>query len=958
MVSSEVRNYFHRFSEIDFADCRKHLKISHTNVESLVAHKSDFISCYDNGLFDIIAVSETFLKPELPSTAFQMFNYNLYRNDRLAKEGGGVALYVHKGLKCKILKQSNGKYNKSIEYIFAEISNQFNKMLCSVVYRPPKAAGLNEYFAEVQNFVTTYENIVLIGDFNVNINADAQSQYKDQLVDLVKNIGFKILPLEPTFHRTNVHSTLDHIITKNADKVHSTGQFPSSGMSAHDTIYMCLPLMRRNKIHKLIKIRNFKNYNIQNIKADIDNFDFSTIYNSTDLDDKVKILTNFLEYLMNKHFPLKEVRVTKPPTPWLTNDIENLSKKRNKLHRIHRKNDNDDTGKAYKKIRNKVKNMLRNSRFKYIKNQFKNVKNSKEFWKIVKQQGIGKMKNITDEDPKVNLNGLNDFFCKLGTHQNIDSDLIGYYKHSNANIDSKFSFSNVTAEEIKKATNDITSKAMGPDNISCILVKLVLEHIVDVLVHICNYSIEKGLYPSTWKHAYVLPLAKKNPATTYSDFRPITLISVLAKIFDKVMYAKFSAFIEDNNIIDKFQSGYRKNHSTQTAMIHVTDDIRTNIDNSELTIFVSLDLSHAFNSVEHSLFLAILDHIGCENSVTTWFNSYLSNRKQCIRTSKGSLSTWSDLNRGTPQGTTLSSLIFALYLNKICDAISACKRSMYADDLNLYKSTKICNISSNVEMVNNDLKTLTTWFKNHGLVVNPRKSVSMIIGHSRLLAKISIDDVPKINVNDTQLEYKEKLKCLGITLQNNLSWNEQTNAISSKVYSLLYGFKKLLIYKSLNLKKSLTNSLIMPHFIYSLPIMCDLNYVNRIKLQTALNSAVRFILNLNFDDRVRDKFKLLDILKIEEMIKFNVLSYMNLIVTKKQPAYLFEKYSSFSEIHNVNTRNSSISYRLPLCKTTSYHDSFLIRSIILYNDLPQEIKGVKSHNSFKKALKKHFISKY
>ena len=338
-------------------------------------------------------------------------------------------------------------------------------------------------------------------------------------------------------------------------------------------------------------------------------------------------------------------------------------------------------------------------------------------------------------------------------------------------------------------------------------------------MHMFTFSLSIGTYPSEWKRAFVLPLIKKDPAVCFNDFRPITLISVLAKIFDKVVYYKFATFVEENNILDPFQSGYRKHFSTQTSLIKITDDIRENMDNSELTLFVSLDLSHAFNSLEHTLFLSILKSIGCSDLVIAWFKSYLSNRKQRVKTVKGNMSSWSTLPRGTPQGTTLSSLIFALYLNRISEAILTCKRSLYADDLNLYLSTKIVNISQNVELFNRDLANLTIAFKRHGLVVNPRKSCSILFGHSRLLANLSRPEVPRLKINDELLEYKNEIKCLGVILQQNLSWDRQTSEICRKARSQLYACNKLLIYRSLNLKKSLFYAMVMP------PNILPLSYV-------------------------------------------------------------------------------------------------------------------------------------
>ena len=581
-----------------------------------------------------------------------------------------------------------------------------------------------------------------------------------------------------------------------------------------------------------------------------------------------------------------------------------------------------------------------------MKSQFQQVNDPSDFWKIIKRQGIGKQKSSDEDDLDVDVDGLNEYFCTLGTQQAIDSELIPFYENLVEHARPTFKFLPVTSEAIMRAIKGISSNAMGPDGISCILIKIISEKLAVICAHIFNYSIENNRYPTRWKDSYVLPLKKKNPALNFCDLRPITLISVLAKIFDKVMYHQFSEFVEGNNLIDTYQSGYRENHSIQTALIDVTDNVRKAMDDSKLTVFGSLDLSCAFNSVDHELILSILKSIGCEDSVLSWFRSYLANRRQRVRLKSGNMSSWAELTRGTPQGTTFSALIFCLYINKISTVIEKCRRSGYADDFNVYITCKREDLGSAVSSMNGDLANLSLWFKRHGLVLNPKKCCAMIMGHPRLLACTSIDDAPKVMIDEQEIDYVNHIRSLGIILQDNLSWSIQTDKIVARIHSMLYAFRNLLCSRSAVLKTTLVKTFILPQINYGAAIMSDLNSICRLRIQRALNSCIRFILNLKYDDRIYDKYKKLKILKIDELIQYCILGTMFKVITAGKPAYLADQYVQFSQIHTVDTRNRISSYRIPLARTTAYKQSFAIQSILFYNGLSTELKQLRNIVSF------------
>ena len=243
-----------------------------------------------------------------------------------------------------------------------------------------------------------------------------------------------------------------------------------------------------------------------------------------------------------------------------------------------------------------------------------------------------------------------------------------------------FSFSQLTDCDVKKSILSMTSSAFGTDSISRNMILPILDFLVPIITKILNNSLSTGSFPSEWKNSQVIPLPKKANPVSFSDYRPISILPFLSKVLERLVHRQLNDFLTNNNLLNQFQSGFRPGHSTTTALVKISDDIRLGIESQNVTILTLLDFSNAFNNVDHHILLRVLSSLNISPTVIDWFRSYLHGRRQCVRVGN-TTSNWCDIFAGVPQGGVLSPLLFSVYLiifNYISPIISlspVCRRS-------------------------------------------------------------------------------------------------------------------------------------------------------------------------------------------------------------------------------------------------------------------------------------------
>ena len=422
----------------------------------------------------------------------------------------------------------------------------------------------------------------------------------------------------------------------------------------------------------------------------------------------------------------------------------------------------------------------------------------------------------------------------------------------------------IIAEEIVKIISKFNqNKSPGHDGIGNLIVKNVAHIVSRSLADIFNLSLSTGSVPERLKIAKVIPIYKKENAEIFSNYRPVSVLPCFSKILERLVFNRCMDYIDKNNLLNEKQFGFRPNHSTYMAIIELVDKIANAVERNETTVGIFLDLSKAFDTINHDILLNKLKHYGFRGIALDWFKSYLSNRKQFVRYQMNDPN-HKIINCGEPQGSILGPLLLLLYINNIVNTTSLLELILFADDTTLLFSHQ--DIVSQNDIINNELQEICNWFQANKLSVNASKTNYMVLGthHStRKFIDINQDiniltdsessgsrDVEKVKLkvklDDVSLNRVSSTKFLGVIIDENLTWKNHIDAISKTISRNIGMLTKLKHFVPENILYSLYFTLILPCINYGVLIWgktCK-TYLDKIfKLQ---KWAIRTISNSHY----------------------------------------------------------------------------------------------------------------
>jgi len=982
------------FNQLNESTLLEDFLIMSLNCQSLRAKHSAIELFLDslNKKPHVLILQETWLGHADSISHLKIPNYKIISQCKRISAHGGLAIYLHDSIPHSPLDincVSDIFECQFIELCIPVAGQTTKSVVIGNIYRLPININdnyeqfTNEFVGILNNFAENNKNVIIAGDYNINLLQINDRPIIREYLDSVMSCGFLASISLPSRFGFSGCSLIDNFIMKvTPESLSQTPGLITSAISDHLIYFTSIGIKQSRKQIKYREIIRETPDSLANFKIGIQNSNLLAKFDHSPLADPNKNyekLYDTLHVLHNLNYPRKNVKINhyrEKKSKWITNEQLHQLKYRDKLYlKLKKTPRNSD---AYFRIKHDLylynkflKTSIRAAKKEHFNNYFDEVKgNSQKTWAKINEI-IGKAKskkeinslfrtddNIVITDEKSIASHFNNFFSQV-SDDHAESDSVPHFTNFLNGASNKiFNFHPVTVDNVVKLTNDLKTKtSSGFDELSTALLKSIIHEIKEPITFIINQCIRTGIFPDLLKISKVIPLFKKNNEQLFDNYRPISLLPSISKIFEKVLHTQISEFFEDNNLFFGSQYGFRPSHSTQHAALELADRCMISVDSKKTPFAVFIDLSKAFDLVRHDVLLKKLSFYGFDQSAIKLCQSYLNNRKQYVRFGNSN----SDeifLEKGLPQGSILSPLMFSIFINDLPNVAPKFDKIIYADDTSLFSTLESFDPDGNssIEVISNEinleLKKVIDWVKANKLKVNLTKTKFMCF---RPKQKEII--YPSITIQNTIIEKVNNFNFLGIVFDQFLDWSCHIKHIVTKLSRITGVINRVKNVVPCRILKTLFDSLFMCHLHYGL-----LNWgytIGANKVLKLQKKAIRIVLNAHRLAHTDILFKNMGILKVTDLIKVQELKMYFAFKNGKLPVYLQLMFHNY-ERTNYQTRIHYILEpfrpRLELSKAQLRH-----RLPLSVNDCPNIIlRKCETHSieGFSKYIKAALISKY
>jgi hypothetical protein len=961
----------------------------HAKFGILKTYIENFNDNNSNCQISAICLQETWLTAGSDLSLLQINGYNMISVGKSCSAHSGLAIYLKEHFDYRVVEYdlNTDIWDGQFLEISVETYNDKAKIILCNVYRPPRQlndiiTSFKNDMISVMNKFRNFKNVIITGDFNIDLLKFANHTLTNEYFESFISHGYIPKVTLPTRLTQRTGTLIDNFFVKIADEFsRTTSGILLCNISDHLPYFTCLDYLYNTKPKcKYVKVYPSFDTALINFKQDLQTPDTtSELRNIVRPDSSINksydsfsiILKNFI----NKHFQAKIVKYNKYKQKkciWITYGILKSIRYRDRLY-IKLKSTSSDSNnylflstqfKTYNKI---LKYTLREAKRLHYQNCFKKFQcDIRKTWQTINEL-LCKTKsnnefptyfiqndlNITDSY-KI-ADEFNKYFINVGPKlaENIvpppNMSYINYLKNP---IQNTFLFETTTVNEVIKIIDSMKPKtSRGVDLMSNKLLKYVKYELAPTITDLINLMIKNGTFPDSLKIAKVIPLFKKDNSHYFENYRPISILPSVSKVFERVIYNQIYKYFTDLNLFYKNQHGFRAYHSTEFAALQLLDKIIFEMDNNRLPINIYMDLSKAFDTLDHTILLTKLMHYGFRDKSFMLLKSYLNKRTQYVDFNDIS-SECLEMNCGVPQGSILGPLLFIIYVNDLSNATRFFEPIIYADDTTLFAS--LTSSTDNTQTMDMELQHVSNWLKLNKLSLNVTKTKAMIFHSTRRHVH-----PPDLLIDGMRIEFVEKFNFLGLILDQNLKWNYHIDSVSKKVSKILGIMTKLKNCLPQQILLTIYNSLILSHMNYGL-IVWGGKSGRLLKLQ---KRAVRIITKSRYNAHTNGLFKQLNVLKVEDLCALHDYKFCYKMYNEILPEYfLVDMMNRLNENsnHDHYTRQSN-DIRLPAVRHEFARYSISYRYPSILNNMPSNFKekfSTHSLSGFKIYFKRLRIASY
>ena len=885
----------------------------------------------NNSNLSLIALQEIWQvkHPDL----FTIKGFKFYNSQRTKSKGGGVGFYINNDHPSKILHDLSSFHEKIFECLTVEVFINNKKFIMSNIYRSPSliAENVNNFMEKFDNHLSKLDSVdcpyFLFLDSNINLLKLNSCNLSQKYIEMLHNNGFLQLVRKATRIQGENYSLIDHICVKNEPHSVKTGTIISD-LSDHFINFISFPAVKKKTVPKTkgyFYDRQINKNSKEKFREALNNIQWNNVTCQDNVNTAYDEFWNTFSSLYDLYLPIVKIKLNRnihKINGFMTKGLLISRSTKNIIHKRYLFDPSATNKTTYLNYRNIYNKLIRLSKKEYFAdNLSKNKKNPKKTWEIYneainKKKPSEKIKEIVKNGKIITDNSeiseeFNEFFANIG--QKIASSIPKIKKNpesylSNKNDQPLFSFDDIGPVlicDILKSMDPKKSKDM--DGISLDLLKSIDSAIAKPLAHVFNLSLKNGIFPDKLKVSRIVPIFKLGDKKLCDNYRPISLVSTIAKILEKIVATKLSNHLELNKLLHIHQFGFRKKLSTEHNLLHLTNYVSNALNEDDFCIGIFLDLKKAFDVVPHCILIKKLKKLGVKNKALDWFKSYLTNRSQCVDIN-GHISSPKNIDISVMQGSVLGPLLFLCFVNDLHTA-SKLFTLLFADDTCCLASGK--NLIQLIQFCNEELQKIANWFSANKLAVNVGKC-KFIFFHNKgkklhfngekivfNLNEIGEDDNPSNIIpldriyNDAASAENQTYKYLGILLDENLSFRAHIDYICKKLSKSLFCLRRAKSLLNERALRTLYFATFHSHLLYCANILGCASKSEMKRITILQKKAIRLITNSSYNSHTKPLFEKLKILPFDDILHEQKMIFMHSVYNNYAPV-------SFSNIWTKN----------------------------------------------------------